>query len=113
MYARWGTFAVGMGLMLAPLLLGYQDVAAILHDVAMGLVVCIATLAALEWPPARFGLALPAAWLVWSGRGSADPAAAVAEVVAGAVLLALAAFPSGRLLPRVGASGRDRASARA
>jgi hypothetical protein len=104
MYARWGSFGVGMGLMLAPLLLGYQDVAAILQDVAMGLVVCIATLAALEWPPARFGLALPASWLLWSGRGGGDPAAAVAEVVAGAVLLGLAAFPSTRLVPRTDAA---------
>jgi hypothetical protein len=110
MYARWGTFGVGMGLMLAPLLLGYHLVADILTDVALGLVVCIATLAALEWPPARFGLALPAAWLVWSGRGDADPAAAVAEVAAGAVLLLLTAFPSARLAPRVGPTP-DRARA--
>jgi hypothetical protein len=112
MYARWGTFAVGLGLMLAPLLLGYQDVAAILQDVALGLVVCIATLAALEWPPARFGLALPALWLLWSGRGGADPAAMIAEVGSGALLLALAAFPSGRLASRETAD-RARASARA
>jgi hypothetical protein len=112
MYARWSTFGFGMGLVLAPLLLGYQDVTAILQDVAIGLLICIATLAALEWPPARFGIALPAAWLVWSGRGSADPAAAVAELVAGTALLALAAFPSARLLPRVG-EARERAGARA
>jgi hypothetical protein len=109
MYARWGSFAVGLGLMLAPLVLGYGSFEPILQDVAMGLLVCIATVAALEWPPARFALALPAAWLVWSGRGARDPAAAIAELGAGALLLALALVPSERLVPRLGRDARGRA----
>lgn len=110
MYARWVSFAIGLGLMLAPLALGYGSVARILHDVAMGVLVCIATLAALEWPLARFGLAPPAIWLLLAGRGSPDPAAAGAELVAGVLLLGLAAVPSGRFgrpgLPRRRAGAR-------
>ena len=96
MYARWASFAIGMWLLLAPLLLGYGEYGAILHDVALGLLVCIATLAALDWPPFRFALALPAAWLLYAGR-AADGAAAVTEVVCGAALLLLVAVPSARL----------------
>ncbi len=99
MYARWASFAVGIGLMLAPVVLGYASVARILHDVAMGVLVCVATLAALEWPLARFVLAAPATWLLLAGRGSPDGAAAIAELAAGALLLVLAAFPSARHVP--------------
>jgi hypothetical protein len=105
MCLRWASFAVGLGLLLAPLALGYGSVAPILHDVAIGSLVCIATLAALERPRARFALAPPAAWLVVSARTSSDPAAAVADLVAGALLLVLVAVPRARpappALPRV------------
>ncbi len=94
MYARWASFAVGLALMLAPLVLGYGSVAWILHDVAMGMLVCIATLAALEWPLARFVLAAPAAWLLLAGREAPDGAAAITELASGALLLVLAAIPS-------------------
>lgn len=100
MPARWGSFAIGLGLMLAPLLLGYDSPGAVVHDVAMGLLVCVATLAALEWPRARFAMAAPALWLVASGRSSGDAAAAGAELTAGGLLLALALVPSARRVPR-------------
>ena len=110
MYARWGSFAVGVGLMLAPLVLGYASVARILHDVAMGVLVCIATLAALEWPLARFVLAAPAIWLLLAARASPDGGAALAELGSGVALLALAAIPSARFAPGLergpGASAR-------
>lgn len=96
MYARWVSFGTGLGLMLAPLALGYGSVPAILHDVAMGLLVCVATLAALEWPHARVVLAAPATWLLLAGRGAPEAAAAVAEIAAGSLLLVLAAVPSAR-----------------
>jgi hypothetical protein len=96
MYARWASFAVGIGLMLAPVALGYGSVARILHDVAMGVLVCVATLAALEWPLARFVLAAPATWLLLAARRSPDASAAAAELAAGALLLLLAAIPSAR-----------------
>lgn len=89
-----------MGLVLAPLVLGYDQVGAVLHDIALGMLICIATLAALEWPAARFSLAAPALWLVWTGRTSSDHGAALVEVIAGSALAVLALFPSGRLLPR-------------
>jgi hypothetical protein len=60
--------------------------------VAIGLLVCIATLAALEWPPARFAVAAPALWLGWSSRTTGDAAAAVVEISSGAALLVLALF---------------------
>jgi hypothetical protein len=116
MYARWGSFAVGMALLLAPLVLGYRSAASILHDVAIGSLACIATLAALESPRARFVVALPAAWLVAFAPATPDPTAAAADLVAGVLLLVLAAIPSA---PRVRrplrrASGSDpRARARA
>lgn len=99
MYARWASFVVGLWLVFAPLLLGYGTVAPILHDVALGTLVCIATLAAFEWPSCRFVLAAPALWLLWCGRSGAwnSPEAATAELVAGAALLLLAPVPSTRL----------------
>jgi hypothetical protein len=112
MYARWGTFAVGLGLVFAPLVLGYRSVAPILHDVTMGSLVCIATLAALERPRARFALLAPALWLIGVAPSGSERAAALAELAAGALLLVLAAIPSARLaqrLPRVAGSGRARA----
>jgi hypothetical protein len=100
MAARWGSFAVGMALMLAPLVLGYESAGTVVHDVAMGLLVCVATLAALEWPRARYAMALPALWLVAAGKASSDGAAAAAEIGAGSLLLALALVPSARRVPR-------------
>jgi hypothetical protein len=105
MYARWGTFAIGMGLMLAPLLAGYQDAGAILHDITLGLLVCVLTLAALETPPARFLLLAPAAWLLWTGARGGEPAAASAEVLAGALLVVGSLLPRARLVPRLGRAG--------
>jgi hypothetical protein len=117
MVARWCSFGVGLGLMLAPLVLGYGSVAPILHDVAVGVLVCVVTLAALEWPRARLALAAPAGWLLFAGRTSPDAAAAVVNVVAGALLLVLAAFPSARhartALPPVARGGGGGAGARA
>ncbi len=115
MYARWASFAVGVALLLAPLVLGYGSVAPILHDVAMGSLVCIATLAALEWPRARFVLAGPGLWLLAISPAASERAAATADLVAGALLLVLAAVPSARLArrPAERVPERDRASARA
>ena len=100
MSARWGSFAIGLALVLAPLVLGYRSAGAILHDVSIGLLVSVATLAALEWPRTRFAMALPALWLLRVGRGATDGRAAAAEITAGALLLALALVPSSRRVPR-------------
>jgi hypothetical protein len=112
MVARWATFAVGLWLLLAPLVLGYGAVGPILQDVAMGLLVCVGTLAALDWPPFRFALLVPAAWLVRPGRGGGDPDAAIAELVSGVLLAVLTLVPSPRLLrasrgPRDEDGGRE------
>ena len=110
-YARWGSFGVGIGLMLAPVVLGYGSAARILHDVAMGVLVCVATLAALEWPLARFVLAAPATWLLLAGRGSPGGAAPIVELAAGVILLVLAVIPSARFAPAMerGRGARARA----
>lgn len=99
MRARWASFAVGLWLILAPLLLGYRTVTAVLHDIALGLLVCVATLAALEWPRARVAAAVPALWLLaaagllpWSSRLVSSN-----EVLCGAVVLALALVPGGKV----------------
>jgi hypothetical protein len=105
MYARWGSFAIGLGLVLAPLLAGYQDAGAILHDIALGLLLCVITLAALETPSLRFLLLAPAAWLLWTGVRAADPAAARAELLAGALVAVTSLLPRGRLVPRLGRAG--------
>jgi hypothetical protein len=99
MYARWASFVVGLWLLLAPLVLGYETVAPILHDVALGTLVCVATLAALEWPLCRFVLAAPGVWLIWCGQSSAwsSGSAAAVELAAGAALLLLVPIPSARL----------------
>jgi hypothetical protein len=102
MAARWAGFAVGLWLVLAPLVLGYETAGAVLHDVAIGVVVCVGTLAALEWPAARVAQLLPAAWLVGAPRAIAweSPAVAANQLAAGIVLAALVAVPSARLSRR-------------
>ncbi len=105
MYARWGSFAIGLGLIFAPLAVGYQDVGSTLHDIAIGLTACIVALAALENPALRFLNALPAAWLAWSGRLSADPWAGPAEMLGGVLLLATALAPRARLAAERGRAG--------
>jgi hypothetical protein len=112
MYARWGSFAVGLALMLSPLVLGYGSVAPVLHDVAMGSLACIATLAALEWPRARFVLFAPGLWLVASAPASSERAAAAADLVAGSLLLVLTAIPSAPFARRT-AAARSAGNARA
>src|SRR5690349_3131706 len=44
MGARWGSFALGLWLVFAPLLLGYPSAVAVLHDVALGLLVAVGAL---------------------------------------------------------------------
>jgi len=99
MRARWASFGVGLWLILAPLVLGYPSVSAVLHEVALGMLVCVGTLAALEWPVARFALAVPAGWLLaapdaisWGSR-----TVAANELASGVVVLLLALVPSGKV----------------
>jgi hypothetical protein len=106
MYARWSTFAVGLGLVLAPLLLGYQEVGAILLDVTVGVLACVLSLAARELPGLRFLALLPAAWLLWSGHAASDASALQAEVAGGALLAVAALVPRARVTPRLPATER-------
>jgi hypothetical protein len=109
MHARWAGFAVGLWLILAPLVLGYGKAFPILHDVALGLLVCTASIASLERPAFRFVLALPAVWLLWAGRSAADPAASANEIASGALLLLLGAVSIAWRLARALRAGRARA----
>jgi hypothetical protein len=116
MMARWASFAVGLWLLLAPLVLGHEEVAPVLHDVALGLLVCVGTLAALEWPVARLGQLVPALWLVAAPRVLAFESTTVTanQVASGAVLAVLALVPGGRLAQRPrGAVPRPASASRA
>jgi hypothetical protein len=99
MRARWASFAIGLWLILAPLVLGYPTVSAVLHEVALGLLVCVGTLAALEWPLARLAMTLPALWLVTSGARIdwGGQVVAANELACGVAVLLLALVPSGKL----------------
>lgn len=100
--ARWGSFAIGMWLVLAPLVLGYASPAPVLHDVALGLVVCFGAIAALQWPLARFALALPAAWLYLAAPlvTGGEPLARSTELAAAVALFAFALVPGPAVLHR-------------
>jgi len=113
MYARWASFAIGLGLIFAPLVLGYQEVGPTLHDVALGLLVCILSIAALETPALRFLCAFPAGWLVISGRLSVDPAVSFTELGGGLVLIVAALVPKAWLGSRIDGTARGRAGMRA
>jgi hypothetical protein len=109
MVARWATFATGLWLLFAPLVLGYEEAGAVLHDIAVGLVVCVGAIAALDWPVARFAQLLPAAWLVGAPRAlELDAGAAANHLVAGALLAVLVAFPGGRVRRRAEAGAGSR-----
>jgi hypothetical protein len=98
MRARWGSFLVGLWLIMAPLALGYPSAASVLHEVALGLLVCIGALAVMEWPIARVGLALPALWLLAAGDAVdwGSHVVAVNELACGVATLALALVPSAK-----------------
>ena len=98
MRARWASFAVGLWLIAAPLVLGYPTAASVLHDVALGLLVCVGALAAMEWPLARVGLALPALWLLaaWDAIDWGSRAVTANELACGLATLALALVPSAK-----------------
>ena len=99
MRARWASFAIGLWLLLAPLLLGYPTVKAVLHDVTLGTLVCAAALAALEWPLARFALGLLAAWILTAANALAWGSRTVIanELAAGVALLLLSLVPTGKV----------------
>ena len=98
MRARWGSFAVGLWLIMAPLVLGYPSASSVLHEVALGLLVCVTALAAMEWPIARFGLAVPGLWLVaaWNAVDWGSRAVAANELACGLATLALALVPTSK-----------------
>lgn len=106
MRARWAGFAVGSWLLVAPLVLGYNSVGPVLHDVTLGLLVCVGTLAAIEWPLARLALLAPALWLVFapSALGWGAPAFAN-DVACGVSVLASALVPGRRVAPAPAAAG--------
>ncbi len=99
MRARWASFAVGLWLILAPLALGYPTVAAVLHEVALGLLVSVGALAALEWRAARFALVAPALWLLAASDAIDWGSTAVAanEFASGLAVLLLALVPTGKV----------------
>jgi hypothetical protein len=108
MGARWTSFAVGLALIVAPLVVGYGSAGAILHDVALGLLVCVATLAAIERQALRPVLALPAGWLLWAGGAGSGPRATI-QLSAGLLVALLALVPTGAAARVTRTPDRDRA----
>ncbi len=103
-----------MGLVLAPLVIGYAEVGPTLLDISAGLLACVLALAALDAPALRFLNLLPAAWLLWTGHEASAAGAALAEVAAGLLLLGLAFVPRARLPSRrLAAAEHGRAGIRA
>lgn len=100
MFARWGSFWIGVWLFMAPLVLGYQSLATILHDVAIGLLVSVASLAAFQWPMTRFTLVLPGLWLLTGSQliSAGDRSAQAAQLASGIALIGLSLVPSARLI---------------
>jgi hypothetical protein len=99
MASRWGTFAIGLGLLLAPLAVGYATAGAILRDVSAGTLVCVAAVASLQWPRARVVHVLAALWLADSARRGSETRTAAVELSAAVLLLGLALLPRRRRLP--------------
>jgi len=98
MRARWFSFGVGLWLLVAPLVLGYRTPGPVLHDVTLGLVVCVGALAALERPVLRLLLALPALWLMAASEAIAwGRAAASNELACGLAVLLLALVPGSKV----------------
>jgi len=106
MGARWSPFAVGLGLLVAPLAAGYASAAAIVRDVAVATLVCVAALAALQWPRLRAVHALAALWLVLSARRTTDVRAAPVELAAAALLVVALLLPRRRRVPTLPAAQR-------
>jgi hypothetical protein len=98
MRARWASFAVGLWLILAPLALGYPSVASVLHDIALGLLVSVGALAAMEWPAARITLVVPGLWLLaaWDAIDWGSSTVAANELACGVAIPALALVPSSK-----------------
>jgi hypothetical protein len=109
MAARWGTFAIGLGLLLAPLVLGYASAAAILRDVSVGTLVCVAALAALQWPRVRAVNVLGALWLLLAARRTSDARPAAVELGAAVLLVAASLLPRARRAETI--AGAQRANA--
>ncbi|HEX7487937.1 MAG TPA: hypothetical protein VF341_03480 [Anaeromyxobacteraceae bacterium] len=70
-----------------------------LHDIALGTIVCAAALAALEWPLARLALALMAVWLLFAANalGWSSRTVVANELAAGVALLLLSLVPGGKV----------------
>ncbi len=106
MGVRWSPFAVGLGLLVAPLAAGYASAAAIIRDVAVATLVCVTALAAVQWPRVRAVQVLAAAWLVLSAQRTLDARASTVELAAGALLLVAALLPRRRRVPALTAPQR-------
>lgn len=102
MWARLINIALGVWLMLAPWVLGYDFAIARTNDIWVGILVALAALVALAWQPARWANTALGAWLIIApfalGYAAWD-AAAINDVVVGAVVLAVSLVPTLQAMP--------------
>jgi hypothetical protein len=97
MWARLINIVLGVWLMLAPWVLRYDLAVARTNDIWVGILVALAALVALAWPPARWANTALGAWLIIApfalGYAAWD-AAALNSVIVGALVLAVSLIPS-------------------
>lgn len=105
MWARIVNIALGVWLMIAPWALSYDYAISRTNDIWVGILVALAALVALAWRPARFANTALGAWLIIAPFAlgyAAWEAAAINDVIVGAIVLAVSLIPSlGRFERRV------------
>lgn len=103
MWARIVNIALGVWLMIAPWALTYDYAISRTNDIWVGILVALAALVGLAWQPARFANTALGAWLIIAPFAlgyAAWEAAAINDVVVGAVVLAVSLIPSFSRLER-------------
>lgn len=97
MWPRIINIALGVWLMIAPWALRHDAPIARSNDIWIGILVALSALVALAWRPARYANTALGAWLIVSPFAlgfAAWNAAAINDVIVGAIVLALSLIPS-------------------
>jgi hypothetical protein len=99
MWTHWLNLFLGVWLFIAPMVLGYADIAARINDAAVGLLVAIVAMLASSVPALRFIHVALGGWLLLAPLllGYGDSALPTAnDITLGALLICLALVPAQR-----------------